>query len=241
MSAAARGREPLFRAEGLELRYGRAGRGRAGLASSAAGGRRQTAFAAERLEIGEGEVVALLGPNGSGKTSLLKALNGLIKPAAGRILFQGEDLHASRSLRRRSVYLHQAPYILAGSVSYNLYYGAGARGLGRSEAEAGVAEALSLLGLAGYERRGHRELSGGEAQRVALARALAAGADVLLLDEPTASADAASAALVLGALRARAAAGATIVFSSHDPALAAALATRTIVLEAGAVVADRRE
>jgi len=235
VSAAAGNRVPLFRAEGLELRYGRNGRDRNDA------GQRVAAFAAERLEIGEGEVVALLGPNGSGKTSLLKALNGLIRPAAGRILFQGEELRASRALRRRSVYLHQSPYILAGSVSYNLYYGAGARGIARREAAAGVAEALSLLGLAGYERRGHRELSGGEAQRVALARALAAGADVLLLDEPTASADAASAALVLAALRARAAAGATIVFSSHDPALAAALATRTLVLEAGAVVADRRE
>jgi len=156
----------------------------------------------------EGECLALLGPNGSGKTTLLKALGGLLKPAAGSLLFLGEEASSSRSLRRRGVYLHQAPYILSGSVSYNLYYGARARGLPRGAADDGVREALSLLGLSGFERRGHRELSGGEAQRVALARAFAAGADVLLLDEPTASADAASARLVLEALRARRAAGA---------------------------------
>ena len=203
------------------------------LGSGASCLRRGAAFAAERLEVMEGECLALLGPNGSGKTTLLKALGGLLKPSAGSLLFLGEDASSSRSLRRRGVYLHQAPYILSGSVSYNLYYGARARGLPRGAADDGVREALSLLGLSGFERRCHRELSGGEAQRVALARAFAAGADVLLLDEPTASADAASARLVLEALRARRAAGATIVFSTHDPKLAEALATRTLVLEDG--------
>lgn len=214
--------EILYRAAGLELSYARQ--------KAAPHG---PAFRAESLEIAAGGCVALLGANGSGKTTLLKALNGLLRPSAGRLLFEGEDAGSSPSLRRRSVYLHQAPYMLAGTVSYNVLYGARARGLPPALAAHRAKAALALLGLEGFERRGHRALSGGEAQRVALARALASGADVLLLDEPTASADEESAALIVAALRSRIAAGATIVFSTHDPAFAESLATRTLFLAAG--------
>lgn len=193
------------------------------------------AFFAEAFDIGEGECLALVGPNGSGKTTLLKALNGLLAPASGSMLFCGEQAASSTELRRRSVYLHQSPYILAGSVSYNLLYGARARGLAAGEAQGRARSALALLGLGDFGHRHSRALSGGEAQRVALARALASGADILLLDEPTASADSASADLVLAALRARRDAGDTIVFSTHDPDLAEALATRIIRLRDGRI------
>jgi ABC-type multidrug transport system ATPase subunit len=224
--------EALFRAAGLELSYPRKGR-----ASRAAvpgdGVSHGPAFKAEGLEIASGGCVALLGANGSGKTTFLKALNGLLRPSAGHLLFEGEDAFSSHGLRRRSVYLHQSPYILAGTVSYNVLFGARSRGFSPAESARRARSALRLLGLEGFERRGYRALSGGEAQRVALARALASGADVLLLDEPTASADAESAALVVKALRSRLDEGATIVFSTHDPAFAESLATRTLFLEAG--------
>jgi tungstate transport system ATP-binding protein len=193
------------------------------------------AFVVEALDIAEGECLALVGPNGSGKTTLLKALNGLLAPLSGNLLFRGSPASGSAELRRRSVYLHQAPYILAGSVSYNVLYGARARGLEAAEAHERARGALDLLGIDGFGHRHSRALSGGEAQRVALARALASGADILLLDEPTASADAASADLVLAALRARRDAGDTIVFSTHDPDLAEALATRTLRLRDGRI------
>lgn len=225
----------LWSCRDLELRYS----ARAGGGGRALGrGRPQplpAAFAAEALDIREGECLALVGPNGSGKTTLLKALNGLLSPASGSMLFLGEPATGSIGLRRRSVYLHQSPYILAGPVSYNVLYGARARGLAAGEARERAHAALALLGLEGFGHRHSRALSGGEAQRVALARALASGADILLLDEPTASADSASADLVLAALRARRDAGDTIVFSTHDPDLAEALATRTLRLRDGRI------
>lgn len=225
----------LWTCRDLELRYPARGGERAGVFGRARPSSLPAAFAAEALDIREGECLALVGPNGSGKTTLLKALNGLLEPRAGSLLFRGEPVTGSAELRRRSVYLHQSPYILAGSVSYNVLYGARSRGLAAGEAQARVRAALALLGLDGFDHRHSRALSGGEAQRVALARALASGADILLLDEPTASADSASADLVLAALRARHAAGDTIIFSTHDPALAGALATRTFRLRDGRI------
>jgi energy-coupling factor transporter ATP-binding protein EcfA2 len=213
----------MYRVEALELSYGK-----------------DLAFAARNLHIGQGECVALLGPNGSGKTTFLKALNGLLKPSSGRLLFKGGEAASSGELRRRSVYLHQQPYILAGSVSYNVSFGARSRSTAKAEAERRALEAMALLGLAGFERRRHRALSGGEAQRVALARALASGADILLLDEPTASADAASRELIIRALRRVAGEGATIVFSTHDETVASELADRALSFERGRITDDRR-
>lgn len=216
--------DPLYELEDLEVAYGP-----------------QIAFAVPRLQIAAGERVALLGPNGSGKTTLLKALNGLISPTAGSLRFAGREAAAGGEMRRRSVYLHQHAYLLAGTVAYNVSFGCRARGLQRDEADRRAREAMRLLGLEQLSRRRHRALSGGETQRVALARALAAGADVLLIDEPTASADSDSRDLIADALGRSAESGATIVFATHDPTLVRRLATRTLVLDRGRVTADRPE
>ena len=216
--------ECLFSVEGLTLRYG-------------AGPFCRRALHIPALSLRRGQSLAFVGPNGSGKTSLLKVLNGLIAPSEGRALFLGDETRSSPSLRARSVYLHQHPWLFAGTVSYNVAFGC--RGLSRSEVGARVGESLALVGLAGFERRSYRALSGGEAQRVALARAFARGADVLLLDEPTASADAESTGRI-GSARAEAARrGATIIFSTHEEDFARACATRLLRLEEGLIVSDR--
>ncbi|MFZ2782572.1 MAG: ABC transporter ATP-binding protein [Rectinemataceae bacterium] len=222
----------LFHAENLELRYS-VGR-RDGPREPAA-----PEFATPFLQVSQGERIAFVGPNGSGKTTLLKAMNGLLRPSSGILRFLDEDAWASAEMRRRCVYLHQQPYILSGTVSYNVGFGCRAKGMHAPETESRVREFLDLLGLSGFAHRRHRELSGGEAQRVALARAMASGAEVLLLDEPTASADAASAELVRRALRAAADSGVTLVFSTHDETLAHGLATRRIEFSGGVIASDR--
>lgn len=206
----------LYEITELTLRYGR-----------------ETVLAIPSLSVARGDRIALLGPNGSGKTSLLKLLDGLIAPSGGRILRGGKIQEGTRRGNPRSVYLHQYPYLLAGSVRYNVALGCRALGVPAGEARRRVAASMKMLGLEGLEGKSHRALSGGEAQRVALARALASGAEILLLDEPTASADAASVRLIEAALSETAARGTTLVFSTHDEDFARRLAPRTIKLRGG--------
>lgn len=228
MTAETMAADILFRVEGAELRYAQPDRAESP----------PPELFVSYLEIARGERIVCIGPNGSGKTTLLKALNGLLRPARGRVSYRGEDAHLSRTLRATTVYLHQHPYILAGSVAYNVAYGCRARGMPEAETSRRVRETLELLGLSGFSGRRHRALSGGEAQRVALARALAPKPEVLLLDEPTASVDAASAILVRAALRAAASAGTTIVISTHDHSLMDGFATRRLKFSDGAIITD---
>lgn len=189
------------------------------------------------LDVRAGETLALVGPNGSGKTTLLKVLNDLIRPSSGTILFEGRPAAGDPGLRLRSVYVHQSPFPLAGTVLRNVAYGLRVRRISEPEIRRRVEYALDLLGLAGFARRDAKRLSGGETQRVALARALVLDPELLFLDEPTAQTDRTSGErirTVLADLAARG--GTTIVFSSHDRAFAAALADRSAFLEEGRIV-----
>lgn len=186
------------------------------------------------LDIDSGETLALVGPNGSGKTTLLKILNNLLKPSSGTVLFLGQPAADNPELRARSVYVHQSPYLLAGSVYRNLSFALGVRRVPKEEVRSRVAQALELLGLSGFERRDAKRLSGGETQRVAIARALVLKPDILFLDEPTAQTDKASGeriASVLASLSAER--GVTVVLSSHDAAFAQAVSDRAAFLEEG--------
>lgn len=191
------------------------------------------------LEVGptsvvRGECVRLVGPNGSGKTTFLKVLNRLLPADPGSILsFAGEALAESRSLRSRCIYVHQHPYLMAGTVARNVAIPCVAKGLGRRETAERTERALAAVGLAGYGRRDRRSLSGGEVQRVALARAIASGADVFLLDEPTSSADSASTAAAEGLVASLKAAGATLIISTHDERFAARAFDRTLEFRNG--------
>jgi tungstate transport system ATP-binding protein len=153
---------------------------------------RRVAVRCEGLRIRIGEAVAFIGPNGSGKTTMLKLLNGLIGPFDGSIAFLGRPISHNPDLRRRSVYVHQHPVLFAGTVRDNLDYALRLKRIPKSDADRRVEEATERFGLGGLLKREAGRLSGGETQRVAVARAVAAGADVLLLDEPTSSMDAES-------------------------------------------------
>ena len=196
---------------------------------------RDVSFSAEA-----GEVLALMGPSGSGKTSILRAIAGLDPVSGGVIHVDGHPVDAQsvrREHRRRVGLVFQFHHLFSHlSVLDNVCL-APVRVLGerRSDAEARAKTHLVDLGLEGRLHAMPHELSGGEAQRVAIARALAVDPSVLLMDEPTASLDAARRFDLGDLLRSLAAAGRTVVVATHDAEFAAACARTTIVLEEGTV------
>ena len=137
------------------------------------------------LEVGPGEIVALLGPSGSGKSTLLRVVAGLIAPRTGRVLIDGHDVTDVRTHRRRFGMVFQDEQLFAHlTVADNVAFGLRMAGVARAERRRRATELLVLLGLAGMDERATTTLSGGEAKRVAVARSLAASPAVLLLDEP---------------------------------------------------------
>lgn len=193
-----------------------------------------TAVDAVSLSIPRGEVFALLGPSGSGKSSLLRAIAGL-EPCTGEIAFDGESVMRMPPHKRRFALMFQDgqlfPHLdVAGNVGYPL------RISGRPSSDR-VAELLQLVGLAGFERRRVTDLSGGEQQRVALARSLAASPRVLLLDEPLSSLDRELRERLAGELHGiLRAAAVTAILVTHDHDEAGAIADRVGILDAGRLV-----
>jgi manganese/iron transport system ATP-binding protein len=171
-----------------------------------------------------GESVALIGPNGAGKSTLLKAILGLVPVVRGSITVLGGPPAAAR---RQVAYVPQAdnldaefPVTAGQVVLMGRYPKVGwVRRPGRADRRAAAA-ALEEVGLAGQARERFGTLSGGQRQRVLLARAIAQQARLLLLDEPFNGIDAASEELLLAALRRLRGAGAAVVVSTHDLALA---------------------
>jgi len=173
----------------------------------------------EELHIQPNTITGFIGPNGSGKSTLLKLMAFIEKPYEGKILFKGRAAEPFSDIIRFHVsLLKQEPYLLKRSVFRNICYGLSLRGV-RDNLQDRVYEALALVGLPGHRFADRKwfELSGGEAQRVALAARLILKPEVLLLDEPTASIDAASAQIikdtVLTALKKW---GTTLLVASHD-------------------------
>jgi energy-coupling factor transport system ATP-binding protein len=177
------------------------------------------------IDVHRGDVVALLGRNGAGKTSLLRTLAGLVEPSRGRISRSGTV-----------AYVPQDPNSLLFSPTVRAEVAETLRLLGRRPGDE-VDHWLDALGLDALGDRHPRSLSGGERQRLAVAAVAVGGADVLLLDEPTRGMDAASRSALERALRDHAASGRAAVVATHDVELAARCATRVVVLGDGDVVA----
>jgi thiamine transport system ATP-binding protein len=190
------------------------------------------------LEVGDGEVVTVLGPSGSGKSTLLRVIAGLQRPDSGRVLLDGKDL-ADVPAHRRGIGLVFQDHALFHhrDVYGNVAFGLRMRGDPRAEIAAQVRELLDLVGLAGYERRSVDTLSGGEQQRVALARALAREPSILLLDEPLGSLDRRLRDRLLEDLeRLFDELHVTALYVTHDQAEAFALGDRVAVVRDGHVV-----
>lgn len=183
-------------------------------------------------QIPAGTCTALTGPSGAGKTTVLRLLNRLDDPDAGRVCLDGRPLPDLDvlALRRRVALVAQAPVLLTSQVLDELR--AGQPGLGEQDA-AGLLEQVSLP--AAMLGRGTAGLSGGEAQRLCLARALAAGPQVLLLDEPTSALDSVSAQAVEQAAKSFIAAGGSVVLVSHDPGQTRRIASQVLALRDGTI------
>ena len=191
------------------------------------------------LDIAPGELLALVGASGSGKTTTLRMVAGYEVPDGGRISLDGRDITALPPQRRDfgMVFQHYAlfPHM---SVGENVAFGLEARGVNRSERRARAARALANVGLEGAVSRPVQSLSGGEQQRVALARAFMVRPPILLADEPTGNLDTANGRQVLDLLlQLNRREGTTLVLVTHDRELAA-YATRRITLRDGLVVQD---
>jgi tungstate transport system ATP-binding protein len=172
-----------------------------------------------RARIFPGTIVGLRGPNGSGKSTLLKLLGFILGPSGGEIRFMGDIAYPfSEAVRFQVTLLPQTPYLMQRTVFKNVAYGLKLR-KDKNHLDKRVYEALAMVGLSArdFANRQSHELSGGEALRVALAARLVLRPRVLLLDEPTASVDAASVERIKEAsIRACREWGSTLVVASHD-------------------------
>lgn len=228
--------DPMLRTEGLEVTY--------------PGGSR--ALHPTTLSIQPGEFLVLLGPSGAGKSSLLRCLNGLVTPSAGRVVAAGiGELSGARRMRahrRQTGMVFQQHHLIGRlSVLSNVltgrlgYHGPLASLRPWSGSEKAIAlSALDRVGLTAHALKRADQLSGGQQQRVGIARALAQEPRILLADEPVASLDPATAEHVLSLLhRICKNDGLTAVVSLHQVEFARRFADRILGLSAGAAVFDR--
>jgi len=196
------------------------------------------------LRIGSRSLVGILGPNGSGKTTLLRVLAGILQPARGRVLLDDIDLRAlprARLARRIAVVPQEThlafDYSVLEVALMGRYPHLGAFELEGPEDLAIARDALRATGTDHLERRAFSTLSGGEKQRVIIASALAQAADVMLLDEPTASLDIGYQIGIANLLaRLHEDRGITIVIATHDLNFAAGLCDSLVLVRAGRVL-----
>jgi ABC-2 type transport system ATP-binding protein len=192
------------------------------------------------LDVARGEAVALMGANGAGKSTLLRIVAGLLRATAGRVTVCGLDAAAGGA-----ALAHKIGYVAADERGVtaaltpreHLAFFAALYGMRRPAALARAEALLDTVGAAAYARRPMRELSTGLRRRVALARALVGAPEVLILDEPTRGLDPDGAAALHAHLRGVLDRGACALFATHDRAEAAALAQRTLRLDAGRALA----
>jgi putative ABC transport system ATP-binding protein len=187
------------------------------------------------VAVERGAFLAVTGPSGRGKTTLLALLGALDRPTSGLVLFDGEDLggasepHRSRVRRRLGIVFQSSPMIERLPLWENVTYPLVPRGVPTRERRRLAAALLERVGIRGRDGASPEELSGGERQRVGVARALAADPEAILADEPTSDLDRATAEAVVALLREFHASGRTVIVATHDPVLEA-MATGTLRL-----------
>jgi putative ABC transport system ATP-binding protein len=192
---------------------------------------------AATFAVHKGETLAIFGPSGSGKSSLLRLLNRLDEPTAGTVYLHEADYRQipPPELRRKIGMVTQRPFLFPGTVADNLRFGPRQRGQDLTDAQ--IEDLLAGVRLSGFGPRDVANLSGGEAQRVSFARTLANQPEVLLLDEPTSALDEEAKreveAVIQKITREQ---GIPCVLVTHDAAQVQRLAHHTLILEEGRIV-----
>ena len=192
----------------------------------------------ENLSLSSGKIYVLMGPNGSGKTTLLKILNGLLKVNKGMVSYKGSDIQTEQyiKIRQETAFVHQNPLLLTGTVEKNLSFGMKIKKIPEKEFIQRLKESIDSMGLQGYEKRKHTDLSIGEIQRIAISRAISLSPVVLLLDEPTANLDQESIERLELIIKNMKDQGKTVIFSSHNLLFGSRMQDEVIVLDKGKIV-----
>lgn len=189
-------------------------------------------------------IYGLLGPNGAGKTTLMKLLAFMDTPTTGFISFEGQRVagKSGAALRSRVVWVPQTPIMFTGTLAYNIEYPMKIKGINGRTRKERMGELLELVGLSHLAKAPAQKLSGGEAQRASIARALAAGAEVILFDEPTASVDFKARGEIIRLIRMlHEQRGLSLIVTTHDRSLAMDLCSRFITLFDGKLIPELSE
>lgn len=197
------------------------------------------------LDVKQGETVVIMGPSGCGKSTLIRCINRLTEPDSGEILVHGQNILELSDTElmafRRSVGFVFQQFHLIGrlTVLENVMFHLVLAGADRSWAEVRAAAALEKVGLGGVHNRKPDELSGGQQQRVAIARALAAGPELMLWDEPTASLDPILVWEVLEVMEELVrTSSTTMIIVTHEVSFALRVADRIVLMDKGQIVEE---
>lgn len=196
----------------------------------------------DSLDISAGEIYSLMGDNGAGKSTLMRILAFLDAPSSGELVFRGNKTEPGQEAQHRKgvVWVPQFPVMFTGSLLYNIEYPMTMQKVPRAECRKKALELLERVKLAHLAKAPAHRLSGGESQRASIARALAAGAQVILFDEPTANVDQRSvgdfSALVREIWQES---RLSIIITTHNAELAAALCPKQIFLSGGRLIRQR--
>ena len=190
------------------------------------------------LSVADGEMIALLGGSGCGKTTTLRMIAGFTEPWSGSVLVDGKDMKGIPPYRRNvGIFFQNYALFPHMTVFQNVAFGLELQKLPKDEIRTRVADILSLVKLTGLDARYPRELSGGQQQRVALARALVTRPQILLLDEPLSNLDAKlRVEMQVEIKRIQKELGITTIIVTHDHEEAVSLADRVIVMNEGKIL-----
>ncbi len=185
-----------------------------------------TALQKTDLQVNEGELLLIIGPSGSGKTTLLSLLGCVIYPTEGKLWVDGKEINKMNQNQLAKLRLHTIGFVFQNfnliaplTAEANVMMPLQLQGVSYKEVKRRTAEALAIVGMTDRRRNLPKQLSGGQQQRIAIARALVTNPKLILCDEPTASLDKDSLAIVMGELKHLADAGKSVAVVTHDPRL----------------------